>query len=168
MVNWNYFPKNARINDNLIHVIDIFNLHHNKIDSSKHQLNSNKVLECITDDLYNIGYKVESGKKKENIIRIPVLFGLNGKEIVAYEVDAYNPINKIVIEVEAGQAVINYKFLKDFFQCCMMYDVEYLCIAVRNRYRTSNDFNRVSDFFESFYISNRVKVPLKGLLIIGY
>lgn len=28
--------------------------------------------------------------------------------------------------------------------------------------------NFYDDFFESFYISNRVKVPLKGLLIIGY
>lgn len=50
----------------------------------------------------------------------------------------------------------------------MMSDVDYLCIAVRNIYLKSNDFKKVSDFFDSFYTSNRISIPLKGVLIIGY
>lgn len=54
----------------------------------------------------------------------------------------------------------------------MMSDVDYLCIAFRNIYRKSNDFNKVSDFFffffDGFYTSNRISIPLKGVLIIGY
>ena len=73
-----------------------------------------------------------------------------------------------VIEVEAGRAVSNYQFLKDFYEACMMNGVKYCCIAVRNIYRTSDDFEKVKKFFDAMYSSNRISVPLEGLLIIGY
>ena len=74
----------------------------------------------------------------------------------------------IVIEVETGQATENHRFLKDIFEACMMFDVEYLVLAVRNTYRTHNDFERIYTFLETLYISNRLQLPLKGILIIGY
>ncbi|NLL25201.1 MAG: hypothetical protein BWY50_01780 [Spirochaetes bacterium ADurb.Bin315] len=168
MINWNYYPKNTRIPDHLNQIIKVFEKNQDNIDSSINQLASNEVLKRITNDIVGLGFKVEKSKKKADLIRVPVLFGLNGKEIVSYEVDAYNSMNRTVIEVEAGRAVTNYQFLKDFFECCMMYDVEYLCIAVRNIYRKSKDFDIVCNFFESFYTCNRVKISLKGILIIGY
>jgi hypothetical protein len=50
----------------------------------------------------------------------------------------------------------------------MMQDVDYLGIAVRNKYRTSPDFDKVFAFFDTLYKSNRLELPLKGVLIIGY
>lgn len=50
----------------------------------------------------------------------------------------------------------------------MMFDVEYLVLAVRNKYRTHDDFKRVYTFLETLYISNRLHLPLKGILLIGY
>jgi hypothetical protein len=50
---------------------------------------------------------------------------------------------------QAGRAVVNNQFLKDFFQACMMDEVEYLALAVRNLYGKSNDFERVCVFFET-------------------
>ncbi len=54
----------------------------------------------------------------------------------------------------------------------MMDGVEYLCIAVRNIYvaagMKNRDFERVVTFFETLYASNRLALPLKGILIIGY
>ena len=50
----------------------------------------------------------------------------------------------------------------------MMHDVLYLGIAVRNTYRSSPDFERVIRFFDTMYASNRLKLPLKGILVIGY
>lgn len=41
-------------------------------------------------------------------------------------------------------------------------------IASRNKYRTHNDFERIYAFLETMYISNRIKLPLKGILLIGY
>jgi hypothetical protein len=50
----------------------------------------------------------------------------------------------------------------------MMNEVLYLVIAVRNNYRKSNDFGKVKTFFETLYASQRLKLPLKGIMIIGY
>lgn len=49
-----------------------------------------------------------------------------------------------------------------------MHDVDYLVIAVRNTYRDSEDFSKVVSFFETMYASSRLKLPLKGILIVGY
>ncbi|MEB3336820.1 MAG: hypothetical protein VKJ46_05105, partial [Leptolyngbyaceae bacterium] len=75
---------------------------------------------------------------------------------------------RLVLEVAAGRAVDNYQFLKDIFQACMMHGVEYLVLAVRNDYRKHDDFKKIYTFLETLYISNRLHLPLKGILLIGY
>ena len=85
-----------------------------------------------------------------------------------FEADGLNPKTKTVIEVEAGRGVTNHQFLKDLFQACMMHNVDFLVIAVRNLYRTSNDFEKVLSFLNTLYASSRLMLPLKGVLIIGY
>jgi hypothetical protein len=64
--------------------------------------------------------------------------------------------------------VDNNQFLKDIFQACMMFGVEYLVIAVRKEYRGRKDFDIIHTFLETLYISNRMHLPLKGILLIGY
>lgn len=100
------------------------------------------------------------------------MFGENGVEEKAFEADAYNAALHIIIEVEAGRAVLNYQFLKDYYEASMMYDIDYLCIALRNVYKSggtnSKDYEKVKTFFDTMYLSNRVQIPLKGILIIGY
>lgn len=114
------------------------------------------------------GYKVEKGKSNEEKIDVPVLFGQDNQIDKSFYADALSPDGKIVIEVEAGQATENHRFLKDIFEACMMFDVEYLVLAVRNIYRKHDDFQRVFTFLETLYISNRLQLPLKGILLIGY
>ena len=109
-----------------------------------------------------------SSKAKKDKIYIPVLFGKNGAVEKAFEADGYHTEGRIVLEVEAGRAVANYQFLKDLFQACMMQDVEYLAIAVRNKYKKNADFEKVFTFFDMLYKSNRLALPLKGVLILGY
>lgn len=96
-------------------------------------IKENEVLSICKDGLKNIGYIVES--KEDGIIKIPVLFGINNTLEKSFRADAYNENEKTVIEVEAGRGVMNNQFLKDLFQACMMQDVDYLVIAVRNEYR---------------------------------
>jgi hypothetical protein len=99
---------------------------------------------------------------------VPVLFGLNGKLEKSFEADAFNSTEGFVVEVEAGRGVTNYQFLKDLFQACMMHEVYYLAIAVRNIYRKNKNFEVVHRFVDTLYASNRLQLPLKGVLIIGY
>ena len=90
----------------------------------------------------------------------------------SFAADALSEDGKIVIEVEAERATRNNQFLKDIFQACMMYEVEYLVIAVLNTYTftgtESHDYHLVKTFLETLYINNRLQLPLKGILLIGY
>ena len=98
-----------------------------------------------------------------------MLFGQNGAVEKYFEADAYLIDKGFVLEVEAGRGFANNQFLKDLFQACMMHNVDYLGIAVRNIYReSSKDFEKVIQYFETLFASNRLELPLKGILIIGY
>jgi len=118
--------------------------------------------------LETIGYRVETGKTKGAKIPVPVLFGLNNHIDKSFDADAVSGDGQIVLEVEAGQAVVNFKFLKDIFQACLMRDVLFLVMGVRNSYRGHDDFQVVHTFLETLYISNRLLLPLHGIVLIGY
>lgn len=168
MVNYQFFPRSVAVNRDIAIVISCFQENIDKISSKKKTLNSNQVLEIIRGHLTDNKFVVETGKKEENKIKVPVLFGLNNKIDKSFNADAVSADGKIVIEVEAGRAVANNQFLKDIFQASMMYGVEYLVLAVRNDYRGGDDFQKIYAFLETMYISNRIILPLKGILLIGY
>ena len=111
---------------------------------------------------------MEKGAKIDDKIRMPVLFGRDGKLEKSFHVDAFQRKTGTVIEVEAGRAVTNYQFLKDLFEACMMHDAVYLVIAVRRIYSKQHDFETVITHFDTLFASGRLKLPLKGILIIGY
>lgn len=167
-IQYQYYPKNKAITKELQRVVDEFNKKHTLFDSQTKELESNEVLAFVAEGLESLGYKVEKGKKETEKILVPVLYGVNGKLEQRFDADAYNENERIVIEVEAGRAVVNYQFLKDLFEACVMDNVEYLVIAVRNIYRRSKDFHKVMTFFDTLYASGRLKLPLQGILIIGY
>ena len=41
-------------------------------------------------------------------------------------------------------------------------------LAVRNNYKNHDDFQTIYTFLETLYISNRLVIPLKGIVLIGY
>ena len=166
---WQNFPKHSPCTPFLESVVSCFEDISDDIASHKNvgQV-SNEVLSKVRYGLETLGFNVETGKTAEAKIKIPVLYGANGKVEKSFDADAYHSLEKVVIEVEAGRGVTNYQFLKDLFQACVMQDVEYAVIAVRQDYRGSDDYNKVITFIETIYASNRLVLPLKGLLIIGY
>ena len=168
MINWFFYPRSNKPTSMAYEVVKVFKKSADVINSSDHKFVSNEVLSKIRKGLQKLNFEVETGKKAIQKIHVPVLFGKNGNPEKSFEADAYNEEEGFVIEVEAGRGVTNYQFLKDLFQACMMHDVHYLAIAIRNQYRTSNDFDKVCRFFDTLYASNRLILPLKGILIIGY
>ena len=168
MINWIYYPRNIKSDKLSECVVRTFLDVQEEIDSEKHTLHSNEVLSKLSEGLESAGFVVEKGKRSNEKIHVPVLFGINGKTQLAFDADAYHAEGKYVVEVEAGRAVVNYQFLKDFFEACTMYDTEYLCIAVRNAYRGKKDFELVCSFFDVLFSTNRLILPLKGILIVGY
>lgn len=168
MINYQLFPRSVAITDEINKIIDCFIRENDSIDSSNKHLKSDAVLKTVCPHLESIGFNVETGKTQEKKINVPVLFGLNNAVDKCFNADAVSKDGRIVIEVEAGRAFANNQFLKDLFQACMMFKVEYLVLAVRNQYRGHNDFEAIYTWLETLYISNRIQLPLKGILLIGY
>lgn len=168
MINWQFYPKCDEAPQIAHAVIAAFTTSSTLIDSSTQTLESNQVLAHISEHLVSSGFLVESSKTKAGKIKIPVLFGRNGRLEKSFDADAFHKDSRFVLEVEAGRGVVNNQFLKDLFQACMMHDVDYLGIAIRNVYRKSPDFEKVVRFFDTMYASSRLVLPLKGILVIGY
>ncbi len=171
-IHWVQYPKSAAPTKLSRSIVQVFEERDDAIGSSIHQLKSDEVLAELRPGLEQLGFLVERGKKKADKIHVPVLFGMNGAVEKAFEADAYHEGAGFVLEVEAGRGVVNNQFLKDLFQACMMNEVHHLAIAVRNLYqgggRNSRDFERVVTFFDTLFASNRLDLPLAGILIIGY
>lgn len=168
MVKYQFFPRSRGVNKEIQDVINSFKAVEAEIESETKELKSNEVLHKVKPYLEELGYTVETGKSTTEKIDVPVLFGQDNKIDKSFYADALSADGRIVIEVEAGRATENNQFLKDLFEACMMFDVEYLVLAVRNVYRTHYDFDRVFSFLETLYISNRLHLPLKGILLLGY
>lgn len=172
-MNWIFFPRTESVPDFINKTLGVFEKYSREIDSTKNdndkdRLTSNMVLSKIERSLTDIGYKVETSKKKNDKVRIPVLYGENGKEELAFEADAYHKEWRTVIEVEAGRAFINYQFLKDIFQASMMMETDYIILAVRNLYLGKNDYEKIQKFIEVIYLTNKIKLDLKGIILVGY
>ena len=162
------FPRSVSAEPVFSKLAECFASHYNEICSPAKNLQSNGVLKILTQDLIKLGYRVETSKHKDDKIKVPVLFSRNNHIDKFFDADAVNWEERIVLEVEAGRACDNNQFLKDIFQASMMYDIDYLAIAVRNEYRGKKDFEKVYTFLETLYINGRLKLPLKGILLIGY
>ena len=168
MMQFQFFPRSVGLTEPIETVVECFQKADKDIGSASHKLTSDGVLKVVRPHLLHAGYRVEAGKHRDQKVKVPVLFGLNNTIDKYFDADAISPDGKIVVEIEAGRALDNYQFLKDIFQASLMCGVEYLVIAVRNRYRAQNTFDRISMFLETLYVSNRIRLPLHGILLIGY
>ncbi len=168
MLRYQLFPRSVGLTPQLRQIIHCFESVYDDIKSPENTLSSDGVLAHLRSHLETIGYRVETGKTKGAKIPVPVLFGLNNHIDKSFDADAVSGDGQIVLEVEAGQAVVNFKFLKDIFQACLMRDVLFLVMGVRNSYRGHDDFQVVHTFLETLYISNRLLLPLHGIVLIGY
>ncbi len=168
MIKWMLFPHSQIPDDLSLAIVGKFEKVSDRIDSEKHMYKSDEVLRILAPGLKQMGFQIEESKKGKDKIHVPVLYGMNGRVEKSFEADGYHPEGRYVLEVEAGRGYVNNQFLKDFFEACVMLNVDRLCIAVRNIYHTGNDFERICRFFDSLYASGKLQVPLSSLLIIGY
>jgi hypothetical protein len=138
-------------------------------------LTSNEVLTIIRDDLVQLGFQVEAGKKKEDKIRRPVFFGEGGVATLMYEIDAYHADWRCGFEVEAGRAWMGNAIYRDLVQGLVMVQVDVLVLAVPNKYKymsggtemASSDYENTVSVAEALYGHTRIRLPYT-LVVIGY
>lgn len=173
-MNWQYFPRSRALPQHLHILLNALEPGLERVAGSRVTHTSDEVLNFVSDQLLEIGYEVERGKRKSEKISRPVLFGPNGSVQKSFEVDAFEPVTGTILEVEAGRGVANHQFLKDFFEACAIQDANYLVIAVLNSYKPKSskngnrDFETVVTFFDTLFASGRLTLPLIGILVIGY
>lgn len=61
---WTFFPKNKRITDDMMQVVEAFQENDAAISSNTHTLVSDEVLQSVSESLENIGYTVEKKQKR--------------------------------------------------------------------------------------------------------
>ena len=167
---WKSYPVSHTPPEFLPDILKAFSEVWPELNSEDNGLISNDALALLAPGFARLGFQVETGKSSDKKVSVPVLFGENGKVIKSFNADAYSKEAGIVIEIEAGQAVDNHRFLKDLFQACVMQGVDHLVIAVQTHYgkRNRDDYRTVERFFDTLYQSGRLQLPLDSLVIVGY
>lgn len=171
------FPKTEAPPSYAFDLVGVFQKHESAIATVtlKKGLTSDEVLSVIREDLVTLGFQVEAGKQKTDKIQRPVFFGENGQPTLNYEIDAYHPVWRCGLEVEAGRAWMGNAVYRDLIQGLVMVQVDELVLAVPNAYKyqsggrtvVSADYVNTVSVAETLYGHSRVKLPY-GLLVVGY
>ena len=92
-ISFSTFPRTEPPAPFVRDIVGAFQSHEDEISTQllEKGLTSDEVLRVVREDLISIGFEVEEGKRKEQKIERPVLFGENGLATVRYEIDAYQP-----------------------------------------------------------------------------
>ena len=147
------------------------------IDTREHRgLTSDKALLALEPGLRALGYEVEASKRRSDRIRRPVLFGDNGVELLAWEVDAVNDLLGVLVEVEAGRGARSNAVYRDLIRTSLIVNANFLVLGVQLAYRhaakgggvTVHSYIDTKNLLDALYASGRLQLPFKGVLLFGY
>jgi hypothetical protein len=174
---WIYNPNRTRPPGWVHDFIAVVRKSRQEIDSAKvASLVSDRVLSYLRPGLETLGYQVEAGKKMEDRIRRPVLFGPGGEARVTYEVDAVHDDLGIMVEVEAGRGARGNAVYRDLIRSSLIVDARYLVLGVMREYHHLSSGHKVivnsdadtRDQIDAIFASGRLKLPFEGVLLFGY
>lgn len=174
---WFYYPPSVRPPTWVDSFIRVVAEAKEQIESASiSELTSDKVLAVLRPGLTALGFAIESSKKSADKIRRPVLFGDNGRERVAYEVDGYHEQEGIVLEVEAGRGARGNAIYRDLIRSSLIVDARFLILGAMLAYRHKSGGKEMSvasyadakNALDAIYASGRLKLPLEGILLFGY
>jgi hypothetical protein len=170
---WKFYPSRKPAPDWVSGVLEAFSTAADSINSLSHTgVSSDAVLAAIRPSLVAIGFEVEATKAKIDKITRPVLFGENGAVLVQYDVDAYHPEHRVVLEVEAGRGAASNADYRDLVRASLMVEVSYLVLAMMLTYKgggqTMRSYEIARNRIDAIFASERLALPLDGVLLMGY
>ena len=178
-VSFQTFPSNKPPPQFINLLVDVFFEHHSEIQSTDFgkSMVSDEVLRTIEPSLAKQGFEVESGKRKDQKIDVPVFYGRNGKPSLRFQVDAYNSHFRCGLEVEAGRSVNGGNAIyRDIYQALVMDRIDHMAIAVPHLYRSNDSlsngkgedcYTKCVEISQTLFMAERISIPF-GLTIIGY
>jgi hypothetical protein len=174
---WCYFPTNTAPPPWVREFVAEVSAVRTSIDSSlKLGRKSDEVLDALRLGLTHKGYDVEKGKSAADKIRRPVLFGDQGAPLVTYDIDAWHPDERIVVEIEAGRGAMSNAVERDLLRTSLIVDARYLVLGVMNEYHYTTSgrptmtpsYRNTNALLGAIYASGRLKLPFEGVLLFGY
>lgn len=170
---WKFYPSRSPAPPWVADVVGAFKAAAPQIDSTGNKgVSSDAALAVLCPGLTQLGFEVEGSKSKADRISRPVLFGEAGRTRVAYEVDGFHAQHGVVLEVEAGRGAANNADYRDLIRASLMVDADYLVLAMMLQYTagktTIRSYAQTRDRIDAIYASERLKLPLKGILLVGY
>lgn len=171
------FPQTKPPPEFVVSIVEVFRNHEPLIATVAlaKGLESDPVLKELAGDLASLGFIVETAKVKKAKIPRPVFYGENGIPSLRYDIDAYHPLWRCGLEVEAGRAILGNAIFRDLFQAMVMTDVDHLCLGIPNLYKHKSGarniavryYDKAVSVAEALYGHTRVIMPY-GLTVIGY
>ncbi len=170
---WKFYPSRSEPASWVAGVVAAFAATTAQIDSRiNHGVTSDAALAALRPGLVPLGFEIESGKTKAGKIKRPVLFGEMGRPRVAYEIDGFHPEHRIVLEVEAGRGAAGNADYRDLIRTSLIVDADYLILAMMLQYKTGatvvRSYERTREQVDAIYESERLRLPFRGVLLIGY
>lgn len=172
---WAYFPRRTAAPAWVTEFLACIAGHQADIDSATHdRLESDEVIAATRESLVSHGWEIEGGKKANQKIHRPVLFGDNGTVRVRQEIDGWHPEFQIVLEIESGRGWQGNAVFRDLVRASLIADARFLALGVRSRYTygsnntVQNDFERTRELLDSVYASQRLGLPFEGILVFGW
>jgi hypothetical protein len=176
---WSYYPRNTRPLPWAVDLVGVVSAAQPSIYTEPlpaveaEALTSDTVLKFLRPGMESLGCTVELGKKADQKIRRPVLFGENGSPSVTYEIDAFHDGLGIAVEVEAGRGAMGNAEYRDIVRTSLLLDARYmvLMLPLLYRYGASSKtlaYAKTRDLFNAIYASERLRLPFDGVLLVGY
>ncbi len=175
---WSYFPRNVRPPGWATEAVAAVRDVRSGIDTGpmptadQERLTSDAVLARLRPGLEHLGYSVETGKRADQKIRRPVLFGDQGTPTVNYEIDAFHDEHGIAVEVEAGRGAMGNADYRDIVRTSLLLDARFLMLLMPATYRygrtQTSAYSSTRDLLGAIYASERLRLPFEGVLLIGY
>ena len=174
---WFFYPDRSRPPAWAHQLTTVVSAVRSEIDSMKVDgLTSDRVLAHLRPGLEDMGFVVERGKRADEKVRRPVLFGQRASERVAYEVDAFHDILGIVLEVEAGRGALGNAVYRDLIRASLIIDAQFLALGVMQEYRYRSrgklmhygSYRDTTSTLDAVYASGRMRLPFEGVLVFGY
>lgn len=176
-IRFSTFPKTIKPKDFALEVVKVFDNCYETISTVQliKGLDSDTVLSVLREDLFELGFDVEKGKKRDDKIYRPVFFGENAETTVKYEIDAFHNEWKCGLEVEAGRAWMGNAVYRDLIQSLVMVELEHLILAVPQSYKyksngkdlISRDYDNARNLIDTIFSHSRFRLPY-DLTLIGY
>lgn len=170
---WKFYPSRSPAPPWVDDVLGAFATAADDIDSrTQTGVSSDAVLAAVRPGLLEAWFEVETGKTKADKITRPVLFGENGAVLVSYDVDGYHPNDQVVLEVEAGRGAASNADYRDLVRASLMVSVSYLVLAMMLNYtgggHTIRSYEVARSRLDAVFASDRLSLPLQGVLLVGY